>query len=278
MNIEPVATALGAEVHGVDLSETVSANAAAQIRRAFLTHRVLVFRDQRLSAADLIRFGELFGELDLYPFIKGLAEAPQVIEILKTESDSVNFGGSWHSDMSYMERPPMATALYAVEVPAAGGDTQFANTTLAYEALSAGMRRMLAGLRAVNSSEGRYAGGRAAAMSRLDGMKNTYQERATVHESEHPVVRTHPETGRHSLYVNAIHSHCFTGMSTAESRPILDYLCSHMVRPEFTCRLRWRVGSLAVWDNRTTLHYALNDYQGVRRRMRRIIVKGERPE
>ena len=202
---------------------------------------------------------------------------PEVIEILKSEFDTVNFGGSWHSDMSYMECPPMATALYAKEVPASGGDTQFANTTLAHEALSRAMRDLLAGLTGINSSEGRYQGGRAAAMSRLDGMKSAYNETSEVHESEHPVVRTHPVTGRRSLYVNPIHTQRLRDMTVEESRPLLDYLCQHMVRPEFTCRFRWQPGSLAIWDNRTTLHFAVNDYQGSRRRMQRITIKGDRP-
>ena len=176
-----------------------------------------------------------------------------------------------------MPRPPMATALHALEVPERGGDTQFANTTLAYEALSPGMRQMLEQLSAVNSSEGKYQGGRAAAMSRLDGMKNKYNETAEVHESLHPVVRTHPETGRRSLYINPIHTRRFSDMTADESRPLLDYLCHHMVRPEFTCRFRWQPGSLAIWDNRTTLHYAINDYQGQQRRMHRITIKGQQP-
>lgn len=279
MHVEPVTGALGAEVRGIDLATEVSNSDADAIHAAFLEHRVLMFRDQgALTPRDLVRFGRAFGELEMYPFIKGLPDTPEVIEILKTESDRVNFGGSWHSDMTYLQCPPMATALHALEVPEYGGDTQFANTTAAYEALSPGMRRMLNGLTAVNSSEGRYSGGRAAAMSRLDGMKTKYNETSQVHESEHPVVRTHPQTGRRSLYINPIHTQRFSDMTVEESAPLLGYLCAHMVRPEFTCRLRWQPGSLAVWDNRTTMHYALNDYQGQRRRMHRITVKGQPPE
>lgn len=277
MNVEPIAGALGAEIVGVDLAHEISNSTVEAVHAAFLEHRVLFFREQKLQPEDLVRFGRMFGELEIYPFIKGLPGIPEVIEILKTEADSVNFGGSWHSDMSYIQCPPMATALYAKEVPAWGGDTQFANTTLAYEALSPGMRDLLAGLTGVNSSEGRYQDGRAAAMSRLDGMKTAYNETSEVHESEHPVVRTHPQTGRRSLYINRIHTHRLRDMTVEESRPLLDYLCQHMVRPEFTCRFRWQPGSLAIWDNRTTLHFAVNDYQGSRRRMQRITIKGDRP-
>ena len=277
MKVQAVAGAIGAEITGINLAKKLSNHDASAIHAAFLQHRVLMFRDQELSPTQLAGFGRLFGELERYPYIEGLAEAPDVIEILKTEADSVNFGGSWHSDMSYMLEPPKATALYAVEVPSVGGDTQFANTSAAFESLSQGMQRLLCDLRAVNSSEGRYSGGRAAAMSRLDGMKNRYVETSQVLESEHPVVRRHPETGEQSLYINPIHSQRFADMTVEESQPLLEFLCRHMVRPEFTCRLRWYPGSLAVWDNRTTMHYALNDYQGMRRRMHRITIKGDRP-
>lgn len=277
MQITPVSGALGAEITDIDLARELSNSDAATVHDAFLEHRVLFFRDQTLSPPEFVRFARLFGEPDIYPFIKGLPDTPEVIEIIKTEDDSKNFGGSWHSDTSYMEQPALATTLYGLEVPEAGGDTLFANTTRAYEALTEGMKALLAGLVGVNSSEKGYQGGRAAGMSKLDAMKGTFQPEAQTYESEHPVVRTHPETGRKSIYVNRSHTSRFKDMTVEESAPIIDYLCDHMIRPEFTCRFRWKAGSLAVWDNRTTLHHAINDYAGKRRHMQRITIKGDRP-
>jgi taurine dioxygenase len=277
MQITPISGALGAEIAGIDLSGELSNSDAAEVHEAFLAHRVLFFRDQKLSPPQFARFARLFGEPDIYPFIKGLPDTPEVIEIIKTETDTTNFGGSWHSDTSYLECPALGTTLHALETPNAGGDTLFANTTMAYEALSDGMRDLLADLVGVNSSEKGYQGGRAAGMARLDAMKGTFQAEAQTYESEHPVVRTHPATGRKSIYVNRSHTMRFKDMTVEESAPIINYLCDHMVRPEFTCRFRWKPGSVAIWDNRTTLHHAVNDYAGQRRHMRRITIKGDRP-
>lgn len=277
MHITPISGALGAEIAGIDLSGELSNSDAAEVHDAFLAHRVLFFRDQKLTPPEFVRFANLFGEPDIYPFIKGLPDTPEVIDIIKTEDDTKNFGGSWHSDTSYMEHPALGTTLYALKVPKAGGDTLFANTTMAYEALSDGMKELLSSLIGVNSSEKGYQGGRAAGMARLDAMKGTFQPEARTYENEHPVVRTHPETGRRSIYVNRSHTLRFKDMTVQESAPIIDYLCDHMVRPEFTCRFRWRAGSIAVWDNRTTLHHAVNDYAGQRRHMQRITIKGDRP-
>lgn len=277
MNIEPVSGALGAEVQGVNPADALSGNLAARLHGALLEHKVLFFRGDVMTPEQHLRFARIFGEPDVYPFLEGLAEAPEVIEIVKTETDTVNFGGSWHSDTAYLPCPALGTVLQAIETPDVGGDTLFANTALAYDALSDGMKALIGGLRGVNNSEGRYPGGRAAAMSRLDGMKTASISEAEVHENVHPVVRTHPETGDRSLYVNAIHTRRFENMTVEESRPLIDFLARHVQRPEFTCRLRWQPGTVAVWDNRTTQHHALNDYQGKRRRMRRVTLKGDRP-
>ena len=292
MRITPVSGALGAEISGINLATEISngtmanstmanstmANSTmAAVHAAFLEHRVVFFRDQSLAPKQLIRFARLFGEPDIYPFIKGMPDTPEVIEIIKTETDSKNFGGSWHSDTSYLERPALGTVLYGLEVPASGGDTLFTNTAMAYEALSGGMKGLLAGLVGVNASEKGYQGGRAAAMAGLNAMKDTFEAVAQTHESEHPIVRTHPETGRKSLYLNRSHTVRFKDMTESESLPLIDYLCDHMIRPEFTCRFRWTDGAIAVWDNRTTLHHAVNDYAGKRRHMQRVTLKGDRP-
>jgi len=277
MQIESTAGALGAEITGVDVAN-LSNEAASAVRDAFLEHKVVFFREQTLTPAAQRRFASLFGEPEIYPFIKGFDEAPEVIEILKTETDQKNFGGSWHSDTSYMPEPALGTVLYALETPASGGDTMFASAAAAYDALSDGMKWMLHGLKGVNSSEHGYAGGRAANMAKLDAMGETYNQAATVFESEHPIVRTHPETGLKSLYLNRSHTVRFKDMTEAESKPLIEYLTAHITRPEFTCRFRWQPGSIAVWDNRTTQHFAINDYHGQRRRMHRVVLKGDQPQ
>ncbi len=277
IRIEPTAGALGAEISGVDVSKELSNSQAAEIRQAFLDHKVIFFREQTLTPTAQRRFASLFGEPEIYPFIKGYDEAPEVIEILKTEADEKNFGGSWHSDTSYMPEPALGTVLYAIETPKAGGDTLFANAAAAYDALSDGMKRMLGGLIGVNSSDNGYAGGRAAAMAKLDAMKGTFNRGSEGYVSEHPIVRTHPQTGLKSLFLNRSHTARFKDMTDAESRPLLDYLIQHITRPEFTCRFRWKPGSIAIWDNRVTQHFAINDYPGQLRRMNRVVLKGDRP-
>ena len=277
MKIQPVSGALGAQVAGIDLGAGLSKSAAEEIRSAFLKHQVLFFRDQSLSPQQQIEFASCFGEPEIYPFFQGLPDAPEVIEIIKTEKDTVNFGGVWHSDTSYFENPSLGSVLHAIEVPQAGGDTLFANMALAYEALSEGMKKMLENLIGVNSSEIGYQGGRAAGMARLDAMKGTFKIESEGFESEHPIIRTHPETGQKSLFLNSSHTYRFKDMTEEESKPLIDYLCAHAVRPEFTCRFRWTPGAVAVWDNRITQHNALNDYDGKRRHMRRVTIKGDRP-
>jgi len=273
----PIAGALGAEVHGVDLSETLEPGAGDSLREAFLSHKVLFFRGQTLTPQAHLCAAEVFGKPDLYPFLQGLPEAPEVIEIVKTETDTVNFGGGWHSDTAYLERPALGTMLHALEVPAVGGDTLFANTELAYAALSAGLQRSLEGLVGINSSEASYQGGRAAGIARIAGMSGAYVPEAQTYEAEHPIVRTHPDTGAKCLYISRAHTVRFKGMTVEESRPLIEQLSAHITRPEFTCRSRWSDGAVAIWDNRTTQHFALNDYHGYRRHMRRVTLKGDRP-
>ena len=277
MEISPVAGALGAEIYGIDISKKLSNAETKILQENFLKYKVLFFRDQCLSAKKFVSFASLFGEPTIYPFIKGLDDTPEVIEIIKTKNDKKNFGGSWHSDTSYMECPAMATLLYAKEVPEFGGDTLFANTSLAYENLSENFKELLHNLVGVNSSEKGYTGGRAAGMSKLSKMNQTFDSNALSYETEHPIIRTHPETGQKSLYLNLSHTSHFKEMTVPESRPIINYLCRHMIRPEFTCRFRWSKGSLAIWDNRTTLHHAINDYPNQRRHMLRITLAGDRP-
>ena len=273
LEIRKIAGALGAEIHGVDLARSPSADVVAAIRAALLEHLVVFFRDQNLSVAQFLAFARTLGKPVEYPLIKGLPDYPDVIEVSKLEHEKANFGGIWHSDTTYLDYPPMGSMLLAREVPPAGGDTLFANQYLAYETLSAGLRRMLDGLIGVSSSAKADA-----TKTREDRVKaDARVDAKTEYLAEHPVVRTHPDTGRKALYVNVAHTVRFKDMIEAESTPILDYLFQHQTRPEFTCRFQWRVGSLAFWDNRCTQHNPVNDYHGYRRVMHRITLAGGKP-
>ncbi|MSP88282.1 MAG: taurine dioxygenase [Alphaproteobacteria bacterium] len=273
MSIEPIAGALGAEIGGVDLAQPLGGDVVAALRKALLDHLVIFFRDQNLSPDGLTRFGRCFGVLGQYPFVQGLPDHPEVIEVKKLEHEKANFGGIWHSDTTYLDEPPMGSILHAVEVPASGGDTMFANMYMAHDALSPGMERTLAGLSGVSSSAKADV-----SRTREDRIASSPGRKAKeVFEAVHPAVRTHPETGRKALYVNVAHTVRFDGMTEEESAPLLGFLFNHQIKPEFTCRFRWRVGSLAFWDNRASQHNPINDYHGQRRIMRRITIAGDRP-
>ena len=269
----PIAGAIGAELHGVDIGGDIPDSAVAAIRQALLEHGVIFFRDQHLPPDRFLAFARRFGPPVEYPFLKGIDGYPEIIAVAKLEHETVNFGGVWHSDTTYLEQPPMATLLVAREVPETGGDTLFANQYLAYETLSDGMKRLLGGLRGTSSSLKADASKTREDRIKTDGSA----EARKVLVAEHPVVRTHPETGRKALFVNRAHTVGFAGITAEESAPILEYLFRHQIRPEFTCRFRWEPGSLAIWDNRCAQHYAVNDYAGHRRIMHRITLAGDRP-
>ena len=208
-----------------------------------------------------------------YPFVKGFDSHPEIIEVAKLPHETVNFGGIWHSDTVYLEQPPMATMLLARELPPYGGDTMFASMYAAYDALSPALRDVLDGLHAVNSSALADV-----SKTREDRIRDQGSETDEQHfEVTHPVVRTHPETGRKALYVNPAHTASFAGMTEEESRPLLEFLFRHSTRAEFTCRFQWEPGSLALWDNRCAMHNPVNDYHGFTRRMHRITLAGDTP-
>jgi len=268
VEVKRIAGALGAEILGVDLSKDIPAE---EIRRAFLEHQVIFFRDQRLIPAQFMAFARRMGRPIEYPFVKGIEGFPEVIEVKKLEHERQNFGGIWHSDTAYLEEPPMGSMLLAREVPPFGGDTEFASQYLAYESLSEGMKRLLEGLVGVNaSSKANVTRTREDRIKEQGGSGKDYL-------AEHPVVRTHSETGRKALYVNVGHTVSFRGMTEQESAPLLEFLFRHQVKPEFTCRFHWKVGSLAFWDNRCTQHNPINDYHGHRRVMHRITLGGDKP-
>ena len=263
--------ALGSEILGIDLARDLDSSTTATIREIWLEHSVIFFRDQDLPPAQFLAVAKAFGEVVEYPFIKGIEGFPEIIPVVKLEHERSNFGGVWHSDTSYLEVPPMATMLIAREVPPYGGDTLFASGYLAYETLSDGMKTLLGGLRALNSSAKADV-----TRTREDRVKDSARQDAKKeYAAEHPVVRTHPETGRKALYVNGAHTQRFVRMTEEESAPLLNYLFQHQVRPEFTCRFRWQPGSIAFWDNRCALHNPVYDYHGFRRVMHRVTLAGD---
>ncbi len=272
IEVTPIAGALGAEIAGVDLADDLSDATVAEIRQAWLDHLVVFFRDQPLPPAELLEFARRVGEPVEYPFVKGIDGFPEIIAVTKLPDETVNFGGIWHSDTVYLERPPMGTVLVAREVPAVGGDTMWANMYAAYESLSPGMQSVLDGRRAVHSSALADV-----SKTREDRIRDSGTDADAEYVSEHPVVRTHPETERKALYVNVAHTLRFVDMTEEESKPILRYLFEHSVRPEHTCRFSWQPGSIALWDNRCTMHFPINDYDGFTRRMHRISLAGDVP-
>jgi len=266
-----IAGALGAEISGVDLARPLSPEEFGEIKRHWLEHLVVFFRNQNLTETQYMSFAEQFGEPIEYPLVKGIAGFPKIIEVKKLEHERVAFGGIWHTDTAYLERPPMASMLLARELPPHGGDTLFANMYLAFDSLSPALQKLLEGLKAINSSTKADASKTREDRIKTDGAgKQDFL-------AEHPVVRTHPETGRKALYVNSGHTVRFAGWTEEESAPLLKFLYEHQVRPEFTCRFRWQPGSIALWDNRCAQHNPVNDYHGHRRVMHRITLAGDVP-
>lgn len=266
IDVRRVAGALGAEIGGVDLSQPLAEETIAAIRKALVEHQVIFFRNQTLTPEQQLAFGRRFGPLNIHPYVKGMADHPEVMEIIKEPSDRISFGGGWHSDMSFLEAPSIGSILYAVETPDYGGDTLFASQAAAFDALSPGLQATLEGLSAVHSAGREYAPTGASAQKR--GSMQIAEAEGAVGEYVHPIVKVHPETGRKALYVNPAFTMRIEGWSRRESKALLDYLFEHSRFEAFTCRFSWKPGSVAFWDNRSVWHFALNDYPGQRRHMR----------
>ena len=273
IEVKPIAGALGAEIAGVDMARDLDDEVVAEVRHALLDHLVIFLRNQKATPQQHLAFARRFGDPIEYPQLKGLPEAPMITPVVKLEHERHNFGGIWHSDTTYLAEPPMGSMLLAREVPPYGGDTMFANQYLAFEALSDGLRKTLDGLVGVSSSAKADV-----SRTREDALKQAGAGATPkTLQAEHPIVRTHPETGRKALYTSDAHTACIKGWTEAESLPLLRFLWQHQVRPEFTCRFRWATGSLAFWDNRCAMHNPINDYHGFRRVMHRITLAGDKP-
>lgn len=274
----PVAPACGSFVEDLDVKRATDSDLAAL--SYLLAERGVVFlRDQHLSPEDQVALTARFGEVLRVPYVKHLDEHPDIIAVLKEadEKKISTFGGTWHSDFSFLDQPPSLTILYGREIPRFGGDTLWSSQYAAYDALSPRMQEMLCGLSAVQTGwpHGTKGPGPNAAVSRSVVM--TRNDPTADREVSHPVVRVHPVTKRKALFVNPVYTQRFEGMTEEESKPLLSFLFTHAVRPEFTCRLQWEEGTLALWDNRCVLHLAINDYDGSRRLLHRTTVAGESP-
>ena len=276
IDVSPVSGGLGAELSGVDLSKPLDNQTFSDIYQAFNDYLVIFFRDQVLTPEQHRDFAARFYTLESHPFVKSIDGIPEIIEIVKEPDEPRNWGGPWHADVTFLKEPSVGAVLYGKEVPEYGGDTLFANMQLAYETLSSGMQAALEGLRAVHDSGSpeRFSGNEFKGMEAKSGGESM--------ASVHPVVRTHPDTGKKSLFVHAGYVTRFEDMTAEESRPLLDFLYDHCTRPEFTCRFRWRKNSVAVWDNRAVLHHANDDDfqarrtgRGFRRVLHRATMAGE---
>ena len=276
--VTPLSGAVGAEIEGVDAAGLDDAT-FGELYAAWLRHHVVVLHGQDMSPAQEIAFARRFGEIHHHPYMQGMADHPEIFEILKQPGDTYTIGAAWHTDQMFSPQPAKATVLLAREVPAAGGDTLFANMHLAYDALSDGMKGMLAGVKTWCVGDGFRRSGASKRQERYKGnaqMASKVRDPGNLQtESAHPLIRTHPETGRKALYLGN-HVQTLHGFEDAEAEPILDFLREHAVRPEFTCRVNWKPGTITVWDNRSVQHFAVADYTE-RRRMHRITICGDTP-
>ncbi len=273
MEFSPISGACGAEVSGVDLARDLTPERVQALQAGLGAHGVLVFRDQTLAPEAHLAMGEAFGGVNINRFFRAVEGHPGIAEVRKEPEQRSNIGNDWHTDHSYDAEPALGSILVARELPPTGGDTQFASMYAAWEALSDGLKAMLADMKAVHSSRHVF-GARARYRRESDLTGRLGNTEAATQDAVHPVVIRHPVSGRPALYVNRGFTLRFDGWTEEESRPLLEMLYRHGSRPEFTCRVRFRPGTVVFWDNRCTWHYALNDYPGHRRLMHRVTVEG----
>lgn len=275
-SVLPATGALGAEVSGVDLSRTLSKPEFADLNRALLDYQVLFIRDQVLDPDLLLKFGKRWGGIHFYPYMKGLESHPEIFEVVKNPGEARTFGNRWHSDQMYSEFPCKFTILYSRVLPKIGGDTLFTNLYAAYESLSPGMKKLAQSLNTCNNGDNaqRYGGKGRDAWYNDKGMGGKLHQPAKKSDvfAIHPLIRTHPQTKKKALYIGD-QTESFANMSAEESQPLCQFFMDHSHKPEFTCRLRWQPGTLAIWDNRCVSHYAVSDYPKERRVMHRITIK-----
>jgi taurine dioxygenase len=274
IEVTPLAGALGAEISGIDMAQPLGNQLFQEVHDALIENQVIFFRDQDITPAQHVDFARQFGTLQVHPLVPHLDDHPEVL-VLESKDEKRNAANAWHSDLTFSKEPPLGSILLARTVPERGGDTIWADMYAAYEALSPAMKRYLDGMTAIH-----HAGGAQFEKTheKDDARGGEVKEiKQVIAPAEHPIVRTHPETGRKALYVNSIFTQRIRGVTRKESRAILDHLLDHLRTPEFTCRFHWEQNSVAFWDNRCTQHYAIADYGGAHRLMHRVTVNGDKP-
>lgn len=280
LHIEKLTGLMGAEVSGIDLSQDITDKAAESLRQALADYQMITIRGQHLSLPRQKRLTEVFGPIMQLPYVEPLKNDNQVIAVLK-EADECNtgiFGGEWHSDFSFLENPPAGSLLSAVEVPKVGGDTVWASQVSAYASLPTHLKDIVDGRKAVHVGTPYGVKHAPPPESRANAsIRMSRGDPDADREILHPAIITHPKSGRQALFLNPIYTTRFEDMSEEESKPILQEIYKHCTRPDFSCRLRWQAGDIAVWDNRMSLHYATNDYDGSRRLLYRTTFSAERP-
>ena len=270
---EPLTPFIGSKITGLDLSQPIPPNTLADLRKVWLERKMIYFPDQKLTPDEQLAFTRQFGEVNKYPFLNGIEGNPLVAPVLKLPEETINFGGVWHSDTTYLETPAAGASLYALELPPVGGDTIFCNMQTAYENLSQEVKDQIDGRKAYFTS-----GKAAVSKTRMPRISDSGDSSAPeVFTAIHPVVRTHPESGEKTLFVHEAHTVRFEDCTEEQSEPLLNQLYLHARKPEFQCRLRWSEGMVVLWDNRSTHHYPINDYNGFRRLLHRVSLKGDRP-
>ncbi len=270
---EPLTPFIGSKITGLDLSQPIPPNTLADLRKVWLERKMIYFLDQKLTPDEQLAFTRQFGEVNKYPFLNGIEGNPLVAPVLKLPEETINFGGVWHSDTTYLETPAAGASLYALELPPVGGDTIFCNMQTAYENLSQEIKDQIDGRKAYFTS-----GKAAVSKTRMPRISDSGDSSAPeVFTAIHPVVRTHPESGEKTLFVHEAHTVRFEDCTEEQSEPLLNQLYLHARKPEFQCRLRWSEGMVVLWDNRSTHHYPINDYNGFRRLLHRVSLKGDRP-
>ncbi|MDF1727806.1 MAG: TauD/TfdA family dioxygenase [Sulfitobacter sp.] len=270
MEIRPLTPALGAEIIGADLRDADQFDA---IRQAFVDHSVIVLRDQKITPEDQLTFARRFGPINVNRFFKPVEGHPEIAQVLKEPDQKGAIGEAWHTDHSYDDIPAMGSILHAIETPPVGGDTIFCGMGAALEAMSEPLRQFLGTLRARHGSA--HVFGVQATAGDRDRAKRLGNADQATQDALHPVVISHPLSGRKTLYVNPQFTTGIEGLSEIESRGLLNTIFEHCLRPEFQCRVRWQPGDVTFWDNRATWHKAINDYPGHRRYMHRVTVEGE---
>ncbi|MEM7086661.1 MAG: TauD/TfdA family dioxygenase [Bacteroidota bacterium] len=275
IGVHPMTGNLGAEISNVNLDQ-LDDQTFAEIKRAFLEYQVIVFRDQNVAYQSHIDFGKRFGELYVHPYVTPIEEYPEMIRLLKKSTDKFNNGGSWHFDLTFVDEPPMGSILRLIDVPPYGGDTMFSNMYSAYDALSPSMQQYLEGLKAVHTSAQLFGPTGFYTINKNNTSMGQIPDVGSF-VTLHPLVRTHPETGRKGLFVNSGYIERILDIPSRESESILNFLYLHCAQAEFSCRLKWEKDTIAMWDNRCAMHFAINDYQGHRREGVRVTVAGDRP-